>query len=58
MKRYITLGILVFSTVGGWLGAELNHGNWFGLASTILSIVGALFGIWAGYMLGQWVDGG
>lgn len=58
MKRYITLGILVFSTLGSWLGAALDHGNWFGVASNVLGIVGVAVGIWVGYKIGQYVEGG
>jgi hypothetical protein len=53
MKLMIYLGIGVFGTVGGWLGAALDHGNWFGAWSIILGAVGSLFGIWAGYKAGQ-----
>lgn len=58
MKRYITLGILIFSTIGSWIGADLDHGNWFGATSNILGIVGVAVGIWVGYKIGQYVEGG
>jgi uncharacterized membrane protein YeaQ/YmgE (transglycosylase-associated protein family) len=50
----IFLGIIVGSTIGGWLGAALlDHGNWLGGWSILLSTVGALAGIWVGYKVGQ-----
>lgn len=53
MKLMIFLGILAGSTLGGWLGALMDHGNWFGGWSILLSTVGALVGIWAGYKTAQ-----
>jgi hypothetical protein len=58
MKRYITLGIIVCSLIGSWLGAELDHGNFFGTASNVLGIAGMFVGIWAGYKIGQYAEGG
>jgi hypothetical protein len=58
MKRFIILGILVFSTIGSWIGADLDHGNWFGATSNILGIVGMGVGIWVGYKIGQYVEEG
>jgi hypothetical protein len=57
MKKYITMGILVFSTIGSWIGAAMNHGNWFGVASTIGGIIGTGVGIYVGYLIGDYVDG-
>jgi uncharacterized membrane protein YeaQ/YmgE (transglycosylase-associated protein family) len=47
----ITVGILVFSTLLGWLGAEMDKGNWFGGWSIFLSIIGCFVGVWVGYKL-------
>jgi len=47
------MGVIVFGTVGGWLGAALDHGNWFGLASILIGTIGSFFGIWVGYKVGQ-----
>ena len=58
MKRFIILGILVFSMIGSWIGADLDHGNWFGATSNILGIVGMGVGIWVGYKIGQYVEEG
>jgi len=53
MKTFIWLGILIFSTFGGWIGALLDHGNWLGGWSIMLGTVGSFFGIWAGYKIGK-----
>jgi uncharacterized membrane protein YfcA len=53
MKLLIFIGITVFGTLGSWLGAALDHGNWFGAASLLLGTVGSLLGVWAGYKLSQ-----
>ena len=49
MKLMITTGI-----VGGWLGALMDGGNWLGGWSILLSGVGSLVGIWAGYKAGKY----
>jgi hypothetical protein len=49
MKKAIWIGILVGGTVGGWIGALMTHGNWFSISSILLSGVGSIAGIWAGY---------
>jgi hypothetical protein len=49
MKLMIFLGVTIFGTVGGWLGALMTHGNWFSGWSILLSTVGSFVGIWAGY---------
>lgn len=53
MKLMIFLGITVFSTIGGWLGASMDHGNWLGGWSILLGVVGSFFGVWAGYKASQ-----
>ncbi len=53
MKLMITLGIFIGGSLGGWLGAAMDHGNWFGAASILLSAVGSFAGVWAGYKAGQ-----
>jgi hypothetical protein len=52
-KHYIYIGILIGSTVGGWLGSLLDHGNFLGVWGILLSGVGGILGIWAGYTLGN-----
>lgn len=56
MKLMIFVGIGVFGTIGSWLGAALDHGNWFGAASILLGAVGSLVGVWAGYKAGQFFE--
>jgi len=53
MKLIIFIGISVFGFVGGWIGALIDHGNWFGGISILLSIVGSFFGVWVGYKAAQ-----
>ncbi len=54
MKLMIFLGIIVGGAIGGWLGAALlDHGNWLGGWSLLLSTAGSLAGIWVGYRMGQ-----
>ena len=49
----ILIGVTVCGTLGGWLGAALSHGNWFGGWSILLGAVGSFAGIWVGYKAGQ-----
>jgi uncharacterized protein YcfJ len=53
MKLMIWVGILVGGTVGGLIGAVLDRGNMLGVWSIVLSTVGSLAGVWAGYKLGK-----
>lgn len=52
-KTYIWLGIFVGGFVGGIIGTWLDHGNGLGGWTLLLSTVGSLGGIWAGYKLGS-----
>ncbi len=52
-KTYIWIGIAVGSTLGGFLGSLLDHGNLIGIWSILLSTIGGIAGIWAGYKLGN-----
>jgi hypothetical protein len=54
MKLLIWIGITIGGTIGSWIGAALDHNNWFGLASILLGGVGSLVGIWAGYKAAQY----
>ncbi|HEX7632756.1 MAG TPA: hypothetical protein VF401_00355 [Candidatus Saccharimonadales bacterium] len=54
MKLMIFIGITIFGTLGGWLGALMDHGNWLGGWSILLGAVGSFFGIWVGYKAGQY----
>jgi membrane protein DedA with SNARE-associated domain len=53
MKLMIWIGILVGGTVGGFIGGMLDHGNLLGTWSIILSTVGSLVGVLAGYKIGK-----
>jgi hypothetical protein len=50
---YLSIGI--FGTVGAWLGALVDGGNWFGAWSILGTAVGGFFGIWVGYKLNQYL---
>lgn len=52
-KTYIWIGITVGGFIGGALGAMLDHGNPFGAWGILLSGVGSIAGIWAGFKLGN-----
>ena len=56
MKLMILVSVTLFGTIGGWIGAAMNHGNWFGALSIILGTVGSFFGIWAGYKAYQYFE--
>lgn len=49
----IWLGIFIGGAVGSWLGALVDHGNYFGLWSILLGGMGSLAGIWAGFKVGK-----
>ena len=53
LKTVIWIGVFVGSTLGGWLGALVSHGNWISWQSILGSTLGAFLGIYAGYKLGQ-----
>jgi hypothetical protein len=55
MKLMILIGATVLGSLGGWLGAMLDHGNWLGGWSIALSTVGSLVGIWVGYKAYQYI---
>jgi hypothetical protein len=55
MKLMIFIGIGVVGTVGAWIGAAMDHGNWFGFTSIILGGVGSLAGVWVGYKAGKYL---
>jgi hypothetical protein len=54
MKTLIYVGLFVGSTVGGWLGAVVAHGNWLSVWSVLGDTIGAFAGIWAGYKASQY----
>lgn len=52
-KTLVWIGLAVGGAIGGFAGAALDHGNMFGGWSILLTAVGSLIGIWAGYKLGN-----
>ncbi len=52
-KALIYIGVFIGSSIGGWLGSLLDHGNFFGVWSIMMGGVGGIAGIWAGFKLGQ-----
>lgn len=55
MKLMIFIGIAVVGTLGSWLGALMDHGNWLGGWSLLLGTIGSLAGIWVGYKAAQYI---
>lgn len=53
MKAFVWIGIAIGGTLGSWLGAAMDHGNWFGATSILISGVGSIVGLWAGYKIGK-----
>ncbi len=53
MKLMIWLGIFIGGTIGGFLGGIIDHGNWLGGWSILLSTIGSLAGVWIGYKIGK-----
>ncbi|HET9098144.1 MAG TPA: hypothetical protein VFN51_00850 [Candidatus Saccharimonadales bacterium] len=55
MKLMITIGLTIGGILFGWAGAAIfDHGNQLGGWSIMLSGVGSLLGIWAGYKAGKY----
>jgi len=48
MKLLISVSVLVFGSLGGWLGSLMDSGNMFGGWSILGTIIGSIFGIWMG----------
>jgi hypothetical protein len=55
MKLMIFFGVSIFGSIGSWLGATINHGDWFGVVSIGLGAIGSFFGVWVGYKGGQYL---
>jgi hypothetical protein len=51
MKTLIWVGLTVGGTAGGLVGAYFDGG--FGVWSILLSTIGSLVGIWAGYKIAK-----
>ena len=50
-KTYIWIGLTAGGLIGGGIGSLLDRGNMLGLWSLLLSTIGGIAGIWAGYKL-------
>jgi hypothetical protein len=50
-KHFVYIGAAIGGTAGGYLGAILDHGNYFGLWAILLSAVGGLLGIYIAYKI-------
>lgn len=48
---------LVTSTIFAWIGAALDHGNWWGWASSVLGIIGLFVGYGIARLIDDWVEG-
>lgn len=53
MKLMISLGVLIFSSLGAWLGTVMDHGNGFGGWAILLTAIGGFVGIWVGFKAGK-----
>lgn len=53
LKAWITLGIIIGSTLGGYLPALWGDQSLFSLTGIFFSLAGGLAGVWAGYRLYQ-----
>jgi hypothetical protein len=54
MKTIIWIGITIGGTVGSWLGAIPDGGNWLGGWSILGSLIGSILGLWAAYKIGHY----
>lgn len=55
VKQLVWIGLFIGSTIGGWLGALVSHGNWFSGWSILGGTLGSFAGIWAGYKLSRYI---
>ncbi|CAN5356179.1 hypothetical protein BH09PAT4_BH09PAT4_04310 [soil metagenome] len=53
MKLITWIGITTGGLLGSWIGAILDHGNYFGGWSILCGAIGSFVGLWAGYQLGK-----
>ncbi len=52
-KALVWIGIFIGSTIGGWLGALLAHGNWLSWQSIFGGAIGSFAGIYASFKSSQ-----
>jgi hypothetical protein len=55
-KSLIGFGLLVGSTLGGFVPSLWGDNNLVSLAGFFFSFVGGVAGVWAGYRMGQNLD--
>jgi uncharacterized membrane protein YeaQ/YmgE (transglycosylase-associated protein family) len=55
-KSLIGFGFMLGSTVGGFVPSAWGDNNFFSPAGMLLSVVGGVVGIWAGYRISQNLD--
>lgn len=56
MKQFIWGGMIIGSTVGGFLPMLWSESA-LSMSSVILTAVGGVIGVWAGYQLGKGMGG-
>lgn len=57
MKFLISVSVVVFGSLGGWLGGLMDSGNAFGGWSILFGTIGSFLGIWIGYKAGKaWLE--
>lgn len=54
MKTIIWIGITIGGTIGSWLGAIPDGGNWLGGWSILGGFIGSILGLWAAYKIGHY----
>lgn len=52
-KHLIYIMVAIFSTLGGWLGGIMDHGNFLGMWSILLAGIGGFVGVYVGYKIGN-----
>jgi hypothetical protein len=58
VKYLANVGIpLVTSTITSWFGALLDHGDWWGVTSTIFGVIGIFIGIWIRIKIADYIEG-
>lgn len=55
-KKIMLISLTFFGLIGSWVGAAVDHNNWFGVWSNVLGIVGTLAGIWIAYLISEYID--
>lgn len=56
MKIIMSISIIIFSSLGGWIGQIMDHGNWLGGWGIIFGTIGGFIGIWIAFKANQYID--